>query len=488
MAPLWGRCTNINIMNATHSRLLQSRIRYQATEYNKQFPTRWENENYQLGATETYPSSYGKRIKPNEVDTACKMAITWAHKHSHTNALPINRLTCSHFQKSPRTGARHLRKLALAGIIVGELTEETKEYPEGVRYHRKFNGIGKDFTVLWCPHMLANLPGNKPEIKTSLSPETPLYVLPKGLMQPKWLNSSAKLITLNKEENSYKALAEANKLTEADTLKLSPQEASKEKSAGQIFQGQPGEKIYSLTEGYKLHQAGKHHLAFALMLVQAYVEKLAAAMGKVIHPREINRGIQAALLLLKPLNGKELEDFATEMSLTVEHMENWLLLDPDKNFVPLPGKWFSPGYEYNITTAYKKYYLPYQTMKAQFEEKKSEKGARKSQQLLTDQQLMRLSDYNRQAHQLKYRLIAIHPHHNKLRAARIDKWGDSLRLLVEKDRYSWQTVEKALNWLLEDPSPNARFWRKEAGGQGLKSASGLRKNFSQILNQMNNAS
>ncbi|MEO0471161.1 MAG: hypothetical protein AAF206_16150 [Bacteroidota bacterium] len=232
-----------------------------------------------------------------------------------------------------------------------------------------------------------------------------------------------------------------------------------------------------------LFMAGQEITAFAVLLVQSYLNKLAPAMGRTYYQAESKRAILAAIRLLR-LWPEDRISYATDrLILTIDHMAGWIQQNPGKNFVLPPSRWFDPDEKANIIGAEKRFLRKYEETAQSWTLATTLKSAEIAQRE-EDEKLRLRSDFHAIAVYLKKMMLSHHKYDQRIRMASIEKWVIPLQLLASKDHRTITEIFKVAKWLMCNRSKNAQFWRKDAANLGIRSTTGFRKHFQSMYDQM----
>ncbi|MEL6193363.1 MAG: hypothetical protein AAFR66_14995 [Bacteroidota bacterium] len=491
--------------------------------------------------------SDSRRIKENELLTMHNLLRAWWDQQKDqpviTNIVSTNRLQSQEFKRSGKTGHRHILKLSYGRFLVGtqcvknyckirKIEVFPKNFPLGISPEKRFFGQKRNFELLINPHLLKDLkiPGKKFQFIESFpgseAPAPPLFPLLEWTKSP---CSSPKLELRNKEMSDKVSSHSSDGCLLSGTL-LEHKQGVEIKFDGQEPQGrilrenskssekfrladklreklgaQLTEQADNLssntptplesginpneinlearkTDLFQLQMAGKEHLASAIGLVQAYVATIALAMGRVILPSEQKRAVIKAYQLISHLSGDALTDYVIKLHKTIDHIGGRIQSGADI-YAQLPSRWFDKTYEYNIVGAYKRYYQAYLHTGELMKQAEKPDKLKARQQGIQDEEDRKLSYFHEFAYRLKFRLCALHPTNQRLKKAKVDSWAKTFRTMVTRDHKSLEEIGKVIIWLLESETENAKFWRHESGGFGILSASGIRRNYSNMIDQ-----
>lgn len=445
--------------------------------HNANYPTRKENQK----AEKFYRGNAPERLHDSHMQTLYLLLMDWSDDQEQARArdgqeyvslaLKTNNAKAQKGKRDKRTTSRHLARLAEAGYLISETCDKSREFPKGIKPKKIFHGSNVGYTVFLSPEF-ARAATTLPAFKGLLNP------LSGAIMEtncPDNIEDKTNQLTISKKV-SVPDVCNEDKRQKTNESKLQrSEEAVKEIPAAAA-------KNYTLTLHAELAQSGQLIIAYAMMIIDAYIKKLAPAMSMQIHDNERKRAMSQAIRLLK--TATDLENMVDRICTTIDHMHGWIGKNPNKNFVPLPSYWFNPDYRFNIWTAEKKYYLPYLQKGLVWKEQREKKAKEdKSYQDRNDSKKMRRSGYHNLAGQLKTAFRNHHPQDTRLFSADLNKWAEHLRLLIENDKRSPGEVVAVANWLLNSGSKKAAYWMKDAGGYGIRSASGFRRNYTSILQQ-----
>lgn len=234
----------------------------------------------------------------------------------------------------------------------------------------------------------------------------------------------------------------------------------------------------------RLFMAGQQIAAFAVLLIQSYLKKIAPAMGREYFPTEIKRGLSNAMELLAGIPEPELSDSVDRFCLVIDHMAQWIRLDPDTNFVLPPSRWFSLQEKANIIGAETYFLKPWEATGKEFEDGKKRREKIEAARKQNEEQTASLSNLHYLAWRMKVRMMQLHPTDSRLKSADLDKWTIPLKMMIRQDKHTFSEIVKVATWLIESKSKSAAFWRKETAGRGLRSTSGFRRNYLAMRDQM----
>lgn len=459
-----------------------------------------------------YSRNYPARVKDPEKTTMIRIigaaarhfaAQINAGKQVVSNAIPTNRQKARGNNGAKRQAPRHIAKGAACGVFLGR--QVTKE--DGADYkfvvlddgkilgaypYKANHGHTRDFEILLDPDLMPTEILCQFGVSTAIQAnfdtcETDIY------MQRKTPNSLGQKETL-KKEISEAALAPgvAKTLTEARTLEAGNQEkASQEKPDFLEKSFQKTEKGPAAESSFSLFLNGNPLLAFAKMLIDSYLKKLAAAMGRQYGALEIEKAIRQAARLLAPLPPGQMSQEVDRYFLTIDHMHQWVTYWKERGIrktLPNPSDWFNPDYQYNIEGAFKTYVVPWEERREEWEKARAASdraaSAGKNQEEI-DKKLAESSAILNLAYRFKKAFLYLHPTDFRLKNADLTKWEKSLKTLMKKDKRSFSEVEKVALWMFQSGSDRAVFWLREYGqGFGLRSVSGFRKHYQTLREQM----
>ncbi|MEL6256679.1 MAG: hypothetical protein AAFR87_32060 [Bacteroidota bacterium] len=453
-----------------------SRKAYERIEaHNLQYPTAEEQKRFkkkypELSKLPSYSIAYPKRIKESEEKTILNVLKQWTKQTANkiqtgetiiSNIVSTNRKSARNFKRSARGSNQHFAKGVFCGCLIGEADTITNEYKcqftfsegkgVGVKAWKQFHGTQQDFEL--CIH--------HDLIPTHLFPEGINFEAfdPYALEPEKKYVATA--ITLASKEQKMPLFP--------DWIETLNKEISQE---GDLSDEGNSKKVASFA---KLYLDGQVLEAYARLLMDSYKQKLAKAMNRSFSPAELKRGKKSALSLLKACNTIALDGFVDKCLRTITHMEQWILHDPSKNFVMPPSKWFDMGYSHNIAGAYRKFLLPWDQQAHAWKQKELIPASRPTLPQEAFGQLAQL---------FWKHLSPLHPKDQRVRKANLSKWAYELQLLHKESRLGKDTLQSLILWLVKSPSKRAKFWRKESGGFGIRSASGFRRNFTHLHAQM----
>ncbi|MEL6193774.1 MAG: hypothetical protein AAFR66_17055 [Bacteroidota bacterium] len=446
--------------------------------HNAKYPTKAENPK----APKHYRSNAPERLHDSHMQTLYLLLMDYADDQERRKvveaseylslSLKTNNAKAQKKKRDKRTTSRHLARLTEAGFLLSETCDKSQEFPQGIKPKKIFHGSSVGYTLFFAPEFV--------RAATTLPEFRGLYnTLTFSTMETKFPDN---IEDLPKELIISQKASVPDICTEEEPQKINGGKVLNQKDSEENILPAAAAQNYSLSLHHQLAQKGQLVIAYALMIVDAYIKKLAPAMGKEIHQNEVRRAKAQVIRLLQ--SADNLEAFTDRICATIDHMQRWIELDPDKNFVPLPSYWFNPDYRYNIVSAEKKYLLPYlQKGKLWKEKREKAEGEKHSFQTSTDQQKMKNSGYHDLAGQMKKAFRKHHPGDSRLFSADLNKWAKHIQLLIDKDKRSPSEVVAVANWLLNSGSKKASYWLKDAGGFGLRSASGFRRNYTSILQQ-----
>ncbi|MEL6853352.1 MAG: hypothetical protein AAFP92_32880, partial [Bacteroidota bacterium] len=237
-----------------------------------------------------------------------------------------------------------------------------------------------------------------------------------------------------------------------------------------------GAPDWSTAALFRLHQEGKQIVAFALLLLRGYVEKLAPAMGRTYFPQEIQRGKLAAVSLLSGIPPENLEATVDRYCLTIDHMAKWIETSPKERFVLPPSQWFSPQQKANIIGAERRWLQKSEQRKKEWEDAKELRRQASAKAGEIDQARAQESDLYALALRLKKHLMAVHPNDHRLKNANLQKWEKAFSSL-HRTGVGIPQISEAVDFLGRSQNEGAKFWRHKAQ---IRSASGLAKHFHSI--------
>lgn len=458
-----------------------SRRAYELMEaHNLQYPTEAECRRYEkvvpgIRERSVFSIAYPRRIKESEEKTILNVLKQWCKQVAKqiqsgekviTNLVYTNRRSSRNFKRSARGSNAHFAKGVYCGCLVGEVDEITAEYKcqftyadgrgVGVRPWKRFHGTRKDFELCIHPDLI------------------PVNALPEDV--------EPEVIDPYEDEPEKRFHAKAWELAFQDPSKgqkMPPfpegiETLNKEISRPEVPADGNSKEVASFS---KLYLNGQVLEAYATLLMGSYEQKLAKAMGRNFSHAELARGQQAARNMLKACSQNALEGFVDRCLRTIAHMEQWIQHDPARNFVMPPSKWFDLDSASNIAGAYRKFLQPWELTARQWvHESPPEKAPDHSRNSPDEYQVLALM--------LKKHLTHLHPNDQRIQASNPAKWALDIQRLQKDSKLSLSEIRKTILWLFKNPSQRAQFWRKESGGFGIRSASGLRRNFQQIYTQM----
>lgn len=464
--------------NLTWQKLFRSLSRkaYQLMEtHNLQYPTVAEQKRYkkkfpELSKLPSYSIAYPKRIKESEEKTILNVIKQWAKQTASniqtgeiiiSNLVFTNRKSARNFKRSARGSNQHFAKGVFCGCLIGETDTSTNEfkcqftYPEGkgvgVRAWKQFHGTQQDFELCIHPDLI------------------PTHLFPEGItfeaFDPYALEPERKYvataIALSSKEQKMPLFP--------DWIETLNKEISQE---DELSDEGNSKKVASFS---KLYLDGHVLEAYARLLMDSYEQKLAKAMNRSFSPAELKRGKASALTLLRACDTTVIDDFVDKCLRTIAHIEQWILHDPSKNFVMPPSKWFDLNYSHNIAGAYRKFLLPWEQQAIAWKQKGRAPIIRPTPSQEACGQMAQL---------LWKHLSHLHPNDQRVQKANLGKWTYQLQLLQKESRLGKDALQSLILWLVKSPSKRAKFWREESGGFGIRSASGLRRNFLHLHRQM----
>ena len=490
-----------------------SRRAYERIEtHNLQFPTpaeqaRDKKQMPEIVERDTFSLAYPRRIKESEEKTILNVLKQWckqsadkinAGERQLNNLVFTNRKSARNFKRSARGSNHHFAKGVYCGCLIGEVDEQTIEYKcqftyadgkgVGVRPWKRFHGTNQDFELcihldLIPLHMLPEdvellvfdpyadspearyIPPHKPNLPSNGGPQGHFhgnicYTSKMGLAGIHFEGDGASCEGMSKQQKMPPFPDQIETFNKEISQPSDDDEGNSKEVTGSFM---------------RLYLDGQVLKAYSRLLIDAYKQKLGTAMERSFSPTELERGRKAAYDLLKACDLDALDGFVDKCLRTITHMEQWILHDPARNFVMPPSKWFDIHYSHNIAGAYRKFLLPWEHTAKQWQ---SDITTSVSHVVKPG------NEYERLAEMLQKHLAHLHSSDSRIKQAKLDKWAHHLRLLHKESKLSLQEIQSLIIWLIKSPSKRAQFWRKESGGFGIRSASGLRRNFSQIHAQM----
>lgn len=486
-----------------------------------------------------FRASHARRLKKSDINTLHNLVKAWCKQTARrinsgqtviTNAFGTNNEDA---QGGPGKGhktntARYLGKLAFCGFLLGEKVSNQDEARYrcqftqhgrgfGMRPIKKFHGTCHDYEVLLSPALvpLGCLPAGVSfdPLDAFFSPKMDNSPRPKGesstLIIAKTIKPGNKEIFQKEspEEGEPSPRAEVEKALarlasgdaptddkETDGKRkeiANPGEGSKlpgqestEISAAPILRGsqiaQDAEKqgIFS-----RLFLAGHELTAYAVLLVQCYLKNIAVARGRQYVPAEIERGVASAVALLQRIQASEVSARVDVYVHTIDVMAEWIRRKPGA-WVKPPGQWFRPGETANIEGAVKRFYRPHREQAASWRDASILAGKVETARKQADAATATLSGAHELAALLKRHMMHLHPTDGRLRTANLDAWAATLRLMARKDKKSPDELKKVIVWLFKSEHKSAIWWREEVGGFGIRSATGFRRHYGRIHDQM----
>lgn len=476
-------------------------------QHNSQYPTALAS----AGSGVRYNRNYPARVKDPEKTTMIRIISSAARhiaaqinagKKVVSNIIPTNRVKARGENAAKRQAPRHIAKGAFCGVFLGReaIQEDGQDYKFvtlddgkilGAYPYKANHGHTRDFELLLDADLMPTEIMAQFGVSTAIQAnfetcETDIY------MQRKTPNSLGLKETLKKEISS-KALAPgvAKTLTEAGTFEAGNQEKASEKNSDFLEKSfQKTEKGPAVESSFSLFLNGNPLLAFAKMLIESYLKKLAAAMGREYGSLEIEKAIRQAARLLAPLPPDKMSEEVDRYFLTIDHMHQWVSYWRERGIrktLPNPSDWFNPDYQYGIEGAFRTYVKPWQERKEAWEKERASDLAASAgvNQEEIDKKLAESSATLNLAYRFKKAFLYLHPSDFRLKSADITKWEKSLKMLIKKDKRSFSEVEKVALWMFQSGTDRAVFWLREYGqGFGLRSVSGFRKHFETLREQM----
>ena len=499
-----------------------------------------------IGIT-TRSMGYPRRIKAGEVETAqnllklfCQEVAAKINRGSSmvTNAFHANGRKARDAKGCANGANRHLGKLVSCGVLQGHAAK-----PDSPAYYRdfehqngkgvgcvpfkKFGGKYGDYTLLFAPDLVNvdNLPegvGYMPHITMdeAVAPYTPL--LKRANREDKSENFKVshsdgnptnKLITdkvsplavengdprsigdllaigIPKGDVSVKPLPRASdgNHPKAENPRRESQEREKIKKKNSAPRAQFAHYVVGEGAGRafsKLYYQGQIVLAYAVMIMQGYVKKIADRQGMILVESEIDRGIEKCIDIVWNMPEDQRSDRVDLLLHIVDHMGNWLeyrLNQGDKAYIPIPSVWFDRQARSNIWKAYHQYYLKYRKQGQAFRAADLLRKEDKSYDPTEDKQKASKSLLHEYAFLLKRFQMHRHPKDTRIRSAGIDRAAALLEKMLHDRNAPIKDLIDVVAWYIT--SDKAKFWRQEVGVNGLRSYSGFVKNFDKMFEQM----
>lgn len=484
--------------------------------HNQHYPTQAEVRKRQREAPDyapkqVYSLAYPRRVKESEEKTLLNVLKQWSKQCASTinsgsseisNVVFTNRKSARDFKRSARGTNQHLAKGVYAGILIGEEEHEIAEYKcqfssekgrgVGVRPWKRLHGTGKDFEICIVPALL------------------PQGVLPEGVVfkafdpyrgsdrryraqvnkEQKILPSQEGIETSNHSISQHSISPQTSPCLKAvprlsDWLPSAPPNLQPLSAACPSRSAEEGnsEELNPKRSGCdpqksvtRLFLSGDKRAAYAKLLIESYQKNLAKAMDRKFPEAEWVRGETQALRMLSTCSSAHLDSFVDRCLRTIAHMRDWILLDPKRNFVMPPSKWFDLDYAFNIKGAYRKFYQPWQA-KALGWQSLSSTPSRDANRKPEDPAAQL-------AHLLHKHLGHLHPNDRSLQQAKLEYWTQQVQGIHQKYKVGFKRIRAVILWLVKDKGSQARFWREDCAGFGLRSATGLHRHFPQLLWQM----
>ncbi|MEL7533249.1 MAG: hypothetical protein AAFN10_18195 [Bacteroidota bacterium] len=501
-----------------------------------------------IGIT-TRSMGYPRRIKAGEIETAqnllklfCQEVANKINRGSTmvTNAFHANGRKARDAKGCANGANRHLGKLVSCGVLLGHAAKPDspvyyKDFEQqngkgvGCVPFKKFGGKYGDYTLLFA-HDLVNV-DNLPEgvgymphvtMDEAVPPYTPM------------LKRASKE---HKSENFKVSHSDGNPTNELITNKVSPLavENGDPRSIGDLLvigvskgdvsikplprasdgnhpkagnprqKSQAREKIkkknsapraqfahYVIGEGAgrafrELMTSGQIVLAYAVMMMQGFVKKIADRQGMILVESEIDRGIEKCIEIVWNIPEDQRSDKVDLLLHIIDHMGDWLeyrLNQGDKAYIPIPSVWFDRKAKSNIWKAYHRYYLKYREQGQAFRDADLLRKKDQSYDPTQDKQKATQSLLHEYAFLLKRFQMHRHPTDSRIRSAGIDRAAALFRKMLQDRRAPIRDLIDVMAWYITSDSQSAKFWREEAGIKGLRSYSGFVKHFDKMFEQM----
>lgn len=463
-----------------------------------------------------HSKAYPLRLKKTEINTLFNILRAYCAQLAAAvnagdpirNVVLINNVSAQAGDGHKSNTPRHLSKLCRAGFLAG-FSSEGQQYRsvleggKGFGYCpiKRFRGTGRDFGLLLNPRFvpLGALPLGVPVLfqdgfarpqGMGHSPKCETFDLPldkknfinesmkvEGDPLPQKVFASAHGLSEEKERQAQEDRKGAGGAAVDVTSPDLPMPAGIPRSGEAITEDAPKGSLFR-----KLYLEGEEIEAYAILLVQMYLNKLAPAMkqasgeGRVYYPSSVARGVSHAEDLLRRY--KDPKEGFDQLTAVIDRMQARILRDPYRSYVAPPCKWFDGSYPYNIHFHRERYLKPYLARKEDFRTGK----AFQEEMPMDDIQIAEESRFHGLAWSMKKYMCELYPKDKRLRAADLNKWAGTLRLMSRRDHVPYDHMVHVAKWMLLSEDTDARFWR-EAGGFGIRSATGFRRNYQQMQDQ-----
>ncbi|MEO0338608.1 MAG: hypothetical protein AAF242_05285 [Bacteroidota bacterium] len=227
----------------------------------------------------------------------------------------------------------------------------------------------------------------------------------------------------------------------------------------------------------KLYMAGKIRAAYAVFLVQMYCTRLAKAMQLEYHPKQVEKAIVSAELLLQDVPEDRISDEADRYRHIIEFMERWIKQDPDDRWVLPPARWFHPGEEYGILGAEKRYVKPFEENRQSWQKvlraKKAARELTEKERLRYEAERAKSCGHYATALMMRKHLEVLFPTDGRLKGANLERWSIHLEDMERLDKIPLQQIRETFQWYVRS-NDHAKAWRETFQ---VRSASGFRRNY-----------
>lgn len=499
-----------------------------------------------IGIT-TRSMGYPRRIKAGEIETAqnllklfCQEVANNINRGSSmvTNAFYANGRKARDAKGCANGANRHLGKLVSCGVLQGHAAksdspayyrdfEQQNGKGVGCAPFKKFGGKYGDYTLLFTPDLVNvdNLPSgvgymphvtmdeavapyvpmlkranreHKREIfKASHSDGNPTNELITNKVSPLSVeNSDPRSISdllaigIPKGDDAIKPLPRASdgNHPKAGNPRRESQTRGKIKRENSAPRPQFAHYVVGEAAGRafrELMASGQLILAYAVMIMQGYVKKIADRQSMILVGSEIDRGIERCIEIVWNMPEDQRSDKVDLLLHIIDHMGNWLVYRQKQGkeaYIPIPSTWFDREAKSNIWKAYHRYYLKYREQGQAFRDADLLRKEDKSYDPTEDKQKASQSLLHEYAFLLKRFQMHQHPTDTRIRSAGIDRAAALFRKMLKDRNAPIRDLIDVVGWYIT--SDNAKFWRAEVGVNGLRSYSGFVKHFDKMFAQM----
>ncbi|MEM6342577.1 MAG: hypothetical protein AAF927_01810 [Bacteroidota bacterium] len=497
----------------------------------------------------TFSMGYCRRIKAGEIETAQNLLKLFcqevAVKINRGSTLVSNTFQCNGRKARDAKGCanganRHLGKLVSCGVLQGYPAapndpayyrdfEKQKGKGVGCVPFKQFGGRYGDYTLLFAPDLVNvdNLPNGvrymphvtmdeavapyvptlkrasreerSENFKVSHSDGNPTNKLITNKVSPSGVENldprsirDLLAISIPEADQSVKPLPRASDgnhpiAENSGENPPAPEKIKKENSAARAQFAH-----YVVGEGAgrafrELMAKGQVVLAYAVMIMQSYVQKISNRQGMILVESEIDRGVEKCIEIVWNIPEDQRSDKVDLLLHIIDHMGNWVEYRQNqgkKAFIPIPSVWFNRAANSNIWKAYHLFFLKYQAQGQAFRDADLLRKNDKSYDPTEDKAKAKKGYLHEYAFLLKRFQMHRHPKDTRIRSAGIDRAAALFRKMLINRNAPIRDLIDVMAWYITSDSNSAKFWREEAGINGLRSYSGFVKHFDKMFEQM----